>query len=51
MVKVNPITFIKPVELTEFGQIRRVFGLSFVAGTLPIKVRFNLRTFRDFVNE
>lgn len=34
----NPIKFIKPVELLDVGQIRRIVGLSFVAGTLPIKV-------------
>lgn len=51
VVEANPIAFIKPVELTEFGQIRRIFGLSFVAGTLPIKVRFDFRKFRAFVNE
>lgn len=36
----NPIKFIKPVELLDVGQIRRIVGLSFVAGTLPIKVGF-----------
>lgn len=38
VLRVDPIKFIEPVELVDAGQVRRIFGLSFVAGTLPIKV-------------
>ena len=37
-VTVNPIKEIKPVQITEFGTLKRIFGKSYVAGFLPIKV-------------
>lgn len=34
----KPVNFLKSVDLTEFGKITKLYGWSYVAGTLPIKV-------------
>lgn len=38
-VSIQPINHFKCVELNDFGDIKSYFGWSFVAGTLPIKVK------------
>lgn len=35
IVSVNPIESLKPVDMTERGNITKIYGWSFVAGTLP----------------
>jgi hypothetical protein len=35
---INPIDQLLSIDLTDFGQIKRFFGRSFVAGNLPKQV-------------
>ena len=37
-VVVEPVKSINPVEMLSRGAIKRVFGISWVAGNLPTKV-------------
>lgn len=37
-VFINPVKYLNPIELTDFGRINRTYGWSYVAGTLPIKM-------------
>lgn len=37
-ISTNPLREIKATEIVDFGEVRKLFGWSFVAGTLPIKV-------------
>jgi len=37
-VTTNPIKQLTPIQLTEFGTIKRIFGKSYVAGFLPTKI-------------
>lgn len=37
-VKLSPIKWITPIDMTERGTITKIHGRAFVAGVLPIKV-------------
>ncbi len=38
-VKINPVvSSLKAISLTDFGELKRVYGRAFVAGSLPIKI-------------
>ncbi|CAF4028243.1 unnamed protein product [Rotaria sp. Silwood2] len=37
-ISINPIDQLTSIDLTDFGQIKRFFGRSFVAGNLPKKI-------------
>ena len=37
-VTINPSYTLNSVELTEFGEVIKIYGISYVAGNLPIKV-------------
>jgi RNA 3'-terminal phosphate cyclase (ATP) len=38
VVNINPVKSILPVNLTNFGVVQKLYGWSFVAGSLPVKV-------------
>ncbi|CAM6031454.1 unnamed protein product, partial [Sphagnum compactum] len=38
----KPVNFLKPVELVNFGKVTKLFGWSYVAGTLPIKLAHDM---------
>lgn len=38
-VDIRPVVYLKPIELIEFGDIKQIFGWSFVAGALPVHVK------------
>jgi len=37
-ITINPIDQLLSIDLTDFGQIKRFFGRSFVAGNIPKQV-------------
>lgn len=37
-VRISPVETLKPIHLTTFGTLTRIWGRSYVAGILPIKV-------------
>lgn len=39
VAKVNPVSELSPVTMTERGTITKIYGRSFVAGVLPYKVQ------------
>lgn len=39
LVSVSPVRSLKGVTLTDFGEVKRVFGFSFVSGKFPSHVR------------
>ena len=41
-IRVNPVKELKPINLTESGDVVNIWGWSFVAGNLPIKVNFQI---------
>ncbi|XP_050075727.1 RNA 3'-terminal phosphate cyclase [Anopheles maculipalpis] len=38
VVEVRPVQSLRPISLVEMGRVNRVFGWSFVAGVLPLKI-------------
>ncbi len=38
VLKVNPVKELSPINLTERGNITKIYGRAFVAGVLPFKV-------------
>ncbi|XP_035912428.1 RNA 3'-terminal phosphate cyclase isoform X1 [Anopheles stephensi] len=38
VVEVRPVQSLRPIVLVEMGRVNRVFGWSFVAGVLPLKI-------------
>lgn len=38
VVKVNPVKELRPINMTERGNITKIYGRAFVAGVLPFKV-------------
>lgn len=38
VAKVNPVKELSPVNMTERGNITKIYGRAFVAGVLPFKV-------------
>lgn len=39
-IRINPIELLTYIDLTDFGEIKRFFGRSFVAGNLPQQVSY-----------
>lgn len=37
-LKTAPVKHLNPIEITEFGKLKRIYGRAFVAGFLPIKI-------------
>ena len=37
-ITVNPVKELQSINITDFGNVKRFYGKSYVAGTLPIKV-------------
>ena len=37
-LKIQPVSELKPIDLTDFGSLKRIYGRSFVAGHLPMDV-------------
>lgn len=59
VVKVNPVKELSPINITERGNITKIYGRAFVAGVLPFKVQDKhrheytalfLSTFKSFRN-
>lgn len=43
VVKVTPVKELSPINMTERGNITKIYGRAFVAGVLPFKVQDNHR--------
>lgn len=39
-MSVNPAYSLKPIEMTEFGEVTKIYGTSYIAGNLPMKVAY-----------
>lgn len=37
-LQISPVTTLSPINITKFGSLTRIWGRSYVAGVLPIKV-------------
>ena len=38
ILKIHPVSEFKPIDLTDFGGVKRIYGRSFVSGHLPMNV-------------
>ena len=39
MIQASPVRQLNPINLTNFGTIKRITGRAFVAGVIPFKVK------------
>ncbi len=39
-LQVSPVSTLSPINVTLFGSLKRIWGVSYVAGVLPLKVNF-----------
>ena len=43
-IKTHPVNKLDPIDLTEFGNLNRIYGRAFVAGFLPFKIAQTMAT-------
>lgn len=48
-INVKPVRHLKPIDLTNAGEVQSFFGWSFVSGTLPLKVRGQMESMADLL--